>query len=51
VQADKRISKKTQKKTRGKTTQEQNTNGKYAECGHVEKGSEKKNSEAESLNI
>jgi hypothetical protein len=43
-QADKRISKKMQKKkkTRKKTAQEQNTNGKHAECGHIKKSSEPK---------
>jgi hypothetical protein len=30
------------KKTRRKTAQEQNTNGKHAECDHVEKGIEPK---------
>jgi hypothetical protein len=39
LQADKRISKKTQKNTKD-TAQEKNTNQKLAECDHVEKGSE-----------
>jgi hypothetical protein len=37
-----RISKKTPKKTRRKTAQEQNTNGQHAECDHVKKGREPK---------
>jgi hypothetical protein len=49
LQADKRISKKHQK-TRKKTAQEQNANGKHAVCDNVKKVSEK-SSEAESLNI
>jgi hypothetical protein len=33
---------KHKKKTQRKTAQEQNTNGKHAECDHVKKGSEPK---------
>jgi RAB protein geranylgeranyltransferase component A len=44
LQADKHISKKTPKKTRRKTAQEQNTNGKLAECDHVKKAAKKQQS-------
>jgi hypothetical protein len=46
VHAGKHTRKK-QQKSRRKTAQEQNTDGKYAECDNVKK----KGSEAESLNI
>jgi hypothetical protein len=38
-------------RTRKKTAQEQNTNGKHAVCDHAKKAANQKSSEAESLNI
>jgi hypothetical protein len=39
------------KKTRRKTTPEQNTNGKHAECDHVKKGSESERKAAKHMKI